>query len=420
MGTTNKSIALVIVALFLTSLATIPFSVSAHAVPAWNIQTISTRALNDIGIALDSNNNPHIAYTEWIPPTNSDYVSRNGRDDVIYASWNGSMWINQTVAEGAAFLDFVLDSNDKPHILYKTQSTSEGLVYASWIGYNWNRQTVDEDGLESSLALDSAGNPHIAYFTNGNTSSAFFLKYTSWTGSSWSTQIVDDGALTYLPFLKLDAQDHPHIMYETLTVTSTNSSEELKYAAFDNASGWTIQTVGQNILGWRNMVLDTNGYPHYPYKTSYLSWTGSAWNNQSFMSKFNSSVYFGDSYLAMDKQNYPHIALDISSEDTSALTYIRWTGAEWVTQTVDSNGRPEAGPITIDSNGGSHICYLKNGSGGGLVLYNLMYASTTESTQIGSLISAQTIAIIAVAVLVVAIASLLLFRRHRKTANLNQ
>ncbi len=359
--------------LVLSMLIAASFLVPTHAAPAWTIQTISNSALGLSSIVVDSNNNPHIAYTEWVAGNRSDYNSRNGRDYVIYASWNGSIWIYQTVAQDAAFLDFVLDSNDNAHILYKTQSTSEGLVYASWTGYDWSRQTVDEEGLESSLALDSAGNPHIAYFTNGNTTSAFFLKYTIWTGSSWSTQIVDAGGMTYLPSLKLDAQNHPHIMYETLTVTPTNSSEELKYAAFNNASGWTIQTVGQNI-DFRNMVLDSNGYPHFSCATeeglTYASWNGSGWS----MQPVNVNAVSGESYLALDKQNYPHI--DFSNIPGSEM-YARWTGKTWDIQTV--NGSLSPGPIAIDSNGNPHIC-----SSGGLGPSNLLYATTTEPTQTSS------------------------------------
>jgi hypothetical protein len=159
-------------------MVTSSFSLPAHATPEkWATQLISNNVIGPSYIALDSNNYPHIAYTEWEPPVNSDYVSRNGRDDVIYASWNGAKWINQTVASDAAVYDLALDSLGNAHILYKTLDGTEDLMYAYWTGHNWSTQTVDHQASSGgSLAIDSSGNPHIAYFTTGNATSPFFLK----------------------------------------------------------------------------------------------------------------------------------------------------------------------------------------------------------------------------------------------------
>jgi hypothetical protein len=88
-------------------LATFCSAVPAHAALTWNIQTIDKNSTIGAGaIAVDSNNNPHIAYTHI---ENGTYVT--------YASWNGSSWNTQNVTMGYV-IDFKLDSNNNPHILY--------------------------------------------------------------------------------------------------------------------------------------------------------------------------------------------------------------------------------------------------------------------------------------------------------------
>ena len=70
MGTKSKSFALVVVAFFLVYLVILPFAtVKAQnkADPAWNISTVDKDPNGGVGfdssIAVDSNGNPHISYT---------------------------------------------------------------------------------------------------------------------------------------------------------------------------------------------------------------------------------------------------------------------------------------------------------------------------------------------------------------------
>jgi hypothetical protein len=362
------------------------FLLPAHATPAWTLQTISNSAF-DGDIALDSNNFPHIAYAEYVPGNGTDYI--------IYASWNGAIWTNQTVTQNAALLDLVLDSHNNANILL--ERSGEYLMYARWTGYDWSIQTIDHGELwGGSLALDSADKPHIAYIINDGATD-YVLKYNSWTGSSWSNETVDMGNMTYLhSSLRLDAQNRPRIMYETEKYFAPqNVSETLKYAAPDNASGWTIQTVGQNIES-ENMVLDSNGYPHFSCATqeglAYVSWNGLTWKMQSA----NVNAVSGESYLALDKQNYPHISF-INSLSYENLMYAKWTGNEWNIQTVDSNPMDE-GSMAIDSNGNPYLCYFKVGTGGAMAPYTLTYATTAPKQTftaplIGFLIAIPVIAI---------------------------
>ncbi len=360
---------LILSLLIVASYAPLP----TNAYPQWTIQTISGNAFSPSGIVLDTNNNPHVAYTQWAPGNKSDYETRNGIDSVVYASWDGSAWHNQTVTEGAVY-DLALDSHDNPHILYKG---NEGLMYASWTGLDWGFQTVDKSGFGGSLALDSLNNPHVAYFVNGNGTSAFFLKYAILNGSYWTAETVDAGSMTYLPSLKLDTKNQPHVMYETQTFLSGgNSSQSLKYATTDG-SMWTIRTVGDNIW-FRNFFLDSQAYPHFTYSEPgllYTSWNGSVWRTE----KVNVTALSAESYLALDEKDVPHIAF-IDSSSTENEKYAVWDGSAWEIQTVDSNAI-SAGPLVIDGNGNPHILFYKP-STGYPPLVTLVYATTAEASQV--------------------------------------
>jgi hypothetical protein len=374
MGTKSKSIALVLVALFLTSLITVIFVLPITASPVSTVQTLSNIALNGpIGIAVDSHNNPHIAYTERIANW-SDYPSY-GKNYVIYANWNREIWINQTAATDAAFIDMALDSHDNAHILFKSLGgmTDQHLMYAVWTGHNWNIQDTGAEGIyDASLALDSSDNPQIAFTDYNGETGNVVLKYASWSGSYWNTQIVDPINIYYICNLKLDSQNKPHIMYQTLKVSYNpyNSSEALKYATFNSTFGWVIQIVGQNIE-FMNMVLDSDGYPHFSRLTegglTDTSWNGTAWNDKAI------NVAASDrSYIALDKQDNPYIE--------SAGRIARWTGTAWDVRTVDNTSSIFTnGPIVVDSEGNPHMCYLVYGAAGGEAPYDLVYATTDIS-----------------------------------------
>ena len=165
-------------------------------------------------IVVDSNNNPHIAYTDYV----------NGTYFVMYASWNGSDWSTQTVAEGFAF-SLVLDANGNPQVLYNNpyvgsypEGPSRPLMYASWTGTNWNIQTVDKHVGYGVVALDSSGNPNVAY-TTGKT-----VKYASWIGSNWNIQTVDTDSVLGPSYLAVDSNGNSHISYRAVGPWPTMAS----------------------------------------------------------------------------------------------------------------------------------------------------------------------------------------------------
>lgn len=350
-------------------------AVPVHAELSWDIQVVDENASwignGQVPIAVDSDGNPHIAYS--------------GRPPLSYASWNGSGWSIQNVtynnktAYGFA-LDFKLDAHDTPHIL------SGSVAYSRWTGTEWDTQTVTTDHtVFASLALDSHGSPHVAYITGDE------LKYATLNGSNWTNQTVDTlPEINFVVSLALDSNDTPHIMYSSPSFYVDNStgvqyrSINVKLAVWKDSS-WSIESVlaSLTVRDFGNMILDSNDHLHFlcserryfSAETAYLrdilyvSWDGSSWNTQTVALNVTLE-HIG--FLALGPDDYPHIVY-ISGD----VIYTRWTGTTWENQTVgDATNKPCC--LAVDSNGNPHISYLKyppNASN--IYILNLMYATAT-------------------------------------------
>jgi hypothetical protein len=405
-------------------------SAPSHAATSWNIQTIDKNGSTGFNsIALDSNNNPHIAY--------GAYENGYYRDPhyVMYASWNGSEWIIENVTQGGGRIDLALDSNNNPHIVFTDNSR---LIYASLNATGWDTQIVDK-GFSAALALDSDGNPHIAYLNVENA-----LKYASWKATGWNIQTVDSSQIfaANLVSLELDSNDKPHVLYGYDTRGSQPYLTIVKYAAH-NSSGWSIQTVVSDAASWGlgNIALDSDGNPHFTYilprinrasghtqytnlntNLTYVSWNGSAWNTQTVASNIHWQGLAG--YLALDSFDYPHIVYYNATSDSysGALTYSRWTGTAWDTQTIDSNSSLNVGPIALDSNGIPHVAYSENPAPTSMYVAYIKYATTTGPTPTPTPTSDSfpTIPIIAassVAIVLVGAGLLLYFKKRKHFAD---
>jgi len=361
-------------------LVTLCLAVPAHAALSWNVEIVDANAAG-IGngycpIAVDSNNNPHIAYS--------------GSPEARYASWNGSGWNIQQIPSYAFVHDLALDANGDPHI------TLGSLAYGTWNGTGWNFQTVTTDyTVYSSLALDSSGNPHVAYITGDK------LKYATRNGSNWTIQTVtvDNNLLGIIHLsLALDSHDTPYIMYCTPSSYVDSSiggarSVNVKLALWKN-SGWNIEPVlaSYNLSDCGNMVLDSKGYLHFlgaqPQAPTHLStilyarWNGSAWNTQTVVSDADLTSM---GFLALDYHDNPNIAYITS---TVEVMYANWTGTAWDIQTVDTPDTLHytSGPcyLAVDSSGIPHISY--RGYLSGQYSYagsnaTILYATATGSTE---------------------------------------
>jgi hypothetical protein len=378
--------------LLLLSLLLVTFcsAVPTHAALSWNIQTVDEYACSSgygtaSPIAIDSKNITHIAYTEY---TSLDHPWR-----AVYASWNGSSWDKQTVAEDTFVQCLALDANDNPHILYF--DPPDHLEYASWTGTSWTVQNTGIQGNSFALALDPSGSPHIAY-TEGD------VKYASFTGKNWNKQTLDSGTELISLSIAVDSNNKPYILYSPSAYADFNLTVSIrainvKVATYQNSS-WNIQTVllppPTGDIG--NIVVDSEGYPHFictqhHYVSSedktilstilYASWDGDAWETQVVA---RDVVLQSLGQLVLDANDNPHFTyLTPGSEGKTKSFFTSWTGEAWDIQMAETElGQTAFGSLALDANGNPHISCR----GAITMRYanTLLYATATTKTQTAS------------------------------------
>ncbi|MBU0945883.1 MAG: hypothetical protein KKE53_15690 [Proteobacteria bacterium] len=349
-----KKFSAVISLILMTVLAAVltPGLVLANA-EAWNIQTIDPDEVHSTSIVMDSHNRPHISY--------HDYTS----GALKYARFNGTTWDIQAVDPVGNYgggTSIALDNNDSPHISYYDEPNVR-LKYAYWTGSAWHIEAVSpqwSNGRDSSLALDSNGYPHISWSGGG----VYHLMYTKWTGSTWETTDIESDARH--KSLVLDSNGHPHISYYVALPYNY-----LKYATYNGIS-WNTEVVDTSdvpdgsVGSANSMALDSNNRPHIAYSDDsnktikYAKWTGTEWVKETVDS---STISYNSVALALDSSNTPHISY--TTDSSGSLHYARLTGSAWVKETVDPNDFRDTS-IILDSKGCPCISYATSGSEGGL------------------------------------------------------
>jgi hypothetical protein len=177
------------------------FSTRVDQAPAWT------------SLALDSKQQPHIAYHE------------HGTGRLKYAHWDGTTWQKQPVmvpAERMAYATSIaLDAQDRPRISFYEEFglglLKTRLRFVSWTGEYWELRTIDADegsGKFQSLALNEAGLPRVAYANVRSETSG--LRFASWDGRQWSVERLE-GREAPIPMysvaMALAPGDIPHIVY---------------------------------------------------------------------------------------------------------------------------------------------------------------------------------------------------------------
>ena len=229
----------------------------------WTDYTVSNSAhFGPIGIAVDSNNHPHISYAL----DGSDQCGVGLR----ISSYDGSSWSYTNVDQGAnrgCESAIVIDESDHKYIAYQDRSSSKLKIATDKSG-SWDSYLVDTGttpsnlypGYMTSMAVDQQGQFHIAHQDNKE----YDLRYsTGAPNSQWTTTIVDaTGHTGRDPSIAVDAADQPHIVYHTW------SGQNLKYATTDPVTGnWTVSTLANSgDVGEGNSIfIDESGVMHVSF-----------------------------------------------------------------------------------------------------------------------------------------------------------
>jgi len=136
-------------------------------------------------IAVDSKGHPHIAYANVKAESSG----------LRYASWDGEAWHTE-ILEGIKgpqpiySVNMVMDTNDNPHIAY-SDVVARLVKYATRRNGQWVLQTVDKVANvgypdRNGIALDEQGNVYISYYDSGDG----VLKVASYKKGKWYGEVL--------------------------------------------------------------------------------------------------------------------------------------------------------------------------------------------------------------------------------------
>jgi len=228
----------------------------------WTSEEVSSNAnFGPVGIAVDSNNHPHISYA-----VEGEFCGEGLR----LASYSGSSWTHDNVDSGdnrGCDSAIVIDENDDIYIAYQDRDTSKLKIATDKSG-SWDAYIVDtgtspsylHPGYMTSMAMDQQGQFHIAHFDEKEDD----LRYvTGVPNGLWTATIVDSAGHTGRdPSIAVDRGGFPHIVYQTW------SGMNLKYATINpSTSNWIVGTMATNgdVGTGNSLLIDPSGVMHVPF-----------------------------------------------------------------------------------------------------------------------------------------------------------
>ena len=362
----------------------------------WTNETIDNSKGDWTSIDFDSNGHPHVAWADL-----DDEIYYAYRDDA--GTWRGKInsdtpdLINSSTSTGMS-LGLAIDSNDIPHILYINYSglgsPAKATYYAVWndTGSCWDREMIDEFSstfltAKGCLDLDSNDRPHVAY---RNDSDQILYAYKDddgvWRGQenttkpdriSYSTATLDN-----FWSMTLDSNDIPHISWAYST-----SGSWLYYATLSGGNWVRTNVSSETSLGSNSgmdtyVEVDSNNNPH-------ICIFGGTDNKQYYFNSSNGNWY---KTILEDTYNLDHPCIAINSSDTVFISmcsrdddtlqlYEKPSGGSWSNYMVfDIDAHFGYASLAIAPNGSLGIIYKDENLNDLMYAYNYSNANIPYST----------------------------------------
>ncbi len=288
-----------------------------------------------VSIAVDSNNYPHIVWSDG---------EENNRE-IYYLKWNGSFWvdvdgvglesINISNTPGYSSWPFIiLDASDKPHIVYEDASVGNlEVYYQKWNGFFW--VDVDDAGLESrnisnsfsnsavpEIRIDNFGTPHIMWHEgNVETCEVYCLK---WNGGNWvdedgagrdEMRVSRDFVNSEWGSMVLDSYGYPHIVWSNGVVLQEHDIYYLRWLPGSTSDTPTVTPTFTIDLTYAITPVITPT-PQNP-----------CWVDADRVDQESKIISPGKKpSLALDSSGNPSIAW----EKNNSIFYLKWNGSGWV------------------------------------------------------------------------------------------
>jgi hypothetical protein len=315
---------------------------------AWQVETVRQviypNMMRQLGLAVDANGNPAVAY---------GFGGGTGSSALLYSWPQDGTWQWRTVDNKVGSVteaSMAFDANGQPHIAY--WDTDHGVKYATLVDDTWQVSTLaaytDSTG-NVSLALNTDGQPSIAFYS----ASSPDLRYAWYDGHSWHNERVDSGSQ---PSLAMNPYGVPRISY-------WSANDSLKYAIYASDTWYlTVADATEGVGQHSSLKIDTNGHPHISYFDStsgslkYAYNDGSTWH-YSAVDAAPSGQYTS---LALESGTNPLIAycgmVNVPQVYylCGSLKYAYFDGLEWQNITL-ADGLGVANALALDRAGQPYI-----------------------------------------------------------------
>lgn len=232
----------------------------------WNTQTVDQSDKEIVSsITLDSEGNPHVAYTKSVYYGNE----KTGfyKQSIEYAFFNTTHWVTQTVTStntsvDSAFsaLSIALDSANNPQLIYTQVEKSDAnsylpytneITYAQYSNGIWHLQNAGINcSYISNVVIDSNSHPCFCFQQN------HVLSYMYFDGQQWNTQPIANlkSDLASHALFYLDTSGNPQVYF--YSSTSSASEYDGLMNAFRVGTNWYTLKLG-NVAG-SNTIINRN------------------------------------------------------------------------------------------------------------------------------------------------------------------
>jgi hypothetical protein len=245
-----------------------------------------------------------------------------------------------------------------PHIGYIAPSPLNDLKYARKSAAGWTVETASDyvyTMSATSLVLDANDNP--AMVTGGNEALYIFKN-----GSSWTVEGIG-GFATWFATMALDNNEVPRVLYNWSVYKEAYS--RVTYAMRTGSGTWSESTIGSGpftpISPDYALALDSNNYRHVacvPTNSDTLQY----WHSGGGTSIFKTFTRASNCDIALDPLDRPHLAY-YDYEQADLILLVR-DGLTWTTTTVDQTG--DVGrycSVAVGADGSCHMSYYDADNG---------------------------------------------------------
>jgi len=260
---------------------------------------------------------------------------------------NASVWQREAPDSTGSYkgehCSLAIDSEDNPHIAYFDDNFDD-LRYAYYDNGIWTVDIVDsvgDAGRECKLALDSQNRPHISY-QQDYLGSYWSLKYATLTDTGWSKTMVATSYDTSIAeigeycSIAINNDDYPCISY------TQKYPHKIRYA-YQNANGWHFMDVKEVYQPYYTKITLANGtnpiigfhrlgtHNTNVLEVAYLNPADSSWNITTLPD-------------TVDRISYGHmVGFDTDSQGNAYYVYINahddlqlaiYDGQNWTIETI--------------------------------------------------------------------------------------